>query len=129
MKFLGIDYGDKRVGVAVSDETGRLAFPYKVLENKGDLIVKILEIADKENVGEIVVGESLDSEGKPNAIQKDIDEFCANLKERLKLPVNMEQEFWTSVQAKSITGENEMHDASAAAIILQSFLDRKTGVL
>ena len=83
MKFLGIDYGDKRVGVAVSDETGRLAFPYKVLENKGDLIVKILEIADKENVGEIVVGESLDSEGKPNAIQKDIDEFCANLKEQI----------------------------------------------
>jgi len=129
MKYLGIDYGDKRVGVAVSDETEALAFPYSVIPNEGDLVAEILEIIKKEGISEIVVGESLDSDGKPNAIQKDIDEFCGSLRTRSLLPVVMEQEFWTSVQAKSITGENEMHDASAAAIILQSFLDRRKNVI
>ena len=149
MKYLGIDYGDKRVGVAVSDETGRLAFPYKVLENKGDLMEEILEIIAKENIGGVVVGESLDSDGLPNIIQKDIDEFCANLKTKSNLPVSMEQEFWTSVQASRginsrrpdnknyqasgslilMNQNRDMHDASAAAIILQSFLDRKKDVI
>ena len=129
MKYLGIDYGDKRVGVAVSDETGKLAFPLVVLENKGDLVGKVLEVIEEEKIEGVVVGESLNSDGRPNIIQKDIDEFCANLKAKSNLPVMMEQEFWTSVQAKSITGENAMHDASAAAIILQSYLDRTQRVI
>src|SRR3989344_4174998 len=128
MKYLGIDYGDKRVVVAVSDETGKLAFPYEVITNSKDLFDDLIKIIEKEGIEGVVVGESLDSDGRPNIIQKDIDEFCANLKAKSNLPVMLEQEFWTSVQAKSITGENKMHDASAAAIILQSFLDREKDI-
>jgi RNase H-fold protein (predicted Holliday junction resolvase) len=76
-----------------------------------------------------VVGESLDSDGNPNLIQKDIDEFCANLKAKTAIPVFLEQEFWTSMQAKKFQGENELLDASAAAIILQTFIDRKGNVI
>ncbi|MEK7642288.1 MAG: RuvX/YqgF family protein [Patescibacteria group bacterium] len=125
MRYLGIDYGDKRVGVALSDEAGEFAFPYIVLKNSKNLVDDVLAIAKKENALKIVVGESLDSDGNPNLIQKDIDKFCLNLKAKSEIPVFLEQEFWTSMHAKKFQGENDDHDASAAAIILQAFLDRK----
>ncbi len=125
MRYLGIDYGSKRVGVALSDESGVMAFPNQVLKNDQGLILKIKKICDDEKVGEIVVGESLDYKGKPNPIMKKIDGFVAELKEMVKLPVMLEPEFMTSQEAVLIQGETEMHDASAAALILKSFLDKK----
>lgn len=129
MRYLGIDYGDKRLGVALSDENGEFAFPYSVIKNSKNILEEILAIVEKEGVAEVVVGESLDSDGNPNLVQKDIDEFCANLRAKTKTPIFLEQEFWTSMQAKKFQGENELHDASAAAIILQTFLDRKRSVI
>ncbi len=129
MRYLGIDYGDKRVGVAISDEMGEFAFPYAVIKNSKSILDEVCSIIDKEQIAEVAVGESLDSDGNPNLIQKDIDEFCANLKSRVPTPVFLEQEFWTSMQAKKFQGENELHDASAAAIILQTFLDRKRNMI
>jgi putative holliday junction resolvase len=127
MKYLGIDYGEKRVGVAISDESRALAFPYKVIENgkDKDLVEKILEIIQREEIGKIVVGESLDFSGQPNAVMKNIEKFVEELKKKTEAEICYEQEFLTSHQAQQIQGKNEMHDASAAAIILQSFLDRK----
>mgnify|MGYP001615385071 CR=1 FL=1 len=124
MKYLGIDYGDKRVGIAVSDEEGKLAFPYKVIGNSDKLVREILEILDKEKAETVVVGESLDFAGKPNEVMKNIKVFVEKLKAENKTKVVYEPEFLTSVQAERITGKNDMHDASAAAIILQSFLDK-----
>ncbi len=128
MKFLGVDYGDKRVGLATSDDEGKLAFPYLVIKNSENLAEEVLAIVEKEKVSEIVVGESLDFTGQPNAVMKNIEEFVSKLKEKLKekeIPIHYEPEFMTSVQAERFTGKNEMHDASAAALILQSFLDRR----
>lgn len=84
---------------------------------------EIGEITKKENISEIVIGESKNFAGEPNKIMSDINKFKDKLESELNLPVNLEPEFLTSVQAKKFTGENKMHDASAAAIILQSFLD------
>ncbi len=125
MRTLGIDYGDKRVGVAVSDEDGKFAFPLVVLKNTKSLLFEISEIIKDKEVGLVVVGESLNYAGEPNLIMKDIDRFVEELKEETALEVIYEPEFLTSVQAEKIQGKNQMLDASAAALILQSYLDRE----
>lgn len=129
MKYLGIDYGAKRVGLAVSDDEGRMAFPYSVLQNDKDLLVNIARIIEKNGVGEIVMGESKNFSGEPNEIQAGIEDFKNKLETETDLDVNFEPEFMTSAQAEHIQGKTEMHDASAAAIILQSYLDKKQHML
>jgi putative holliday junction resolvase len=144
MRYLGIDYGDKRVGVAISDESRQLAFPYKVIENVKDLVGKILEIIQKEEIGTVVVGESLDFQGQPNVVMKNIEKFVEELRTKTEANIFYEPEFLTSHQAQKkmsrrpresrgsgssiFMNQNRDIDASAAAIILQSFLDRGMSV-
>ena len=125
MKYLGVDYGSKRVGVAVSDDSGQLAFPCKVIANSKKLVEEVLEIMEKEKVEAVVVGESLDFDGQPNTVMKDIEFFVEELKLKTRAKIFLEPEFMTSVQAMRFQPKNDLHDASAAALILQSFLDRK----
>lgn len=124
-RYLGIDFGSKRVGVAISDESNSFAFPLKVLENSIDIVEDIAGFCKKNNVGEIVVGESRDFSQKNNKIMEEIVPFVEKLKEKIGLPVQMHPEFLTSQEAERLQGKNDMHDASAAALILKSFLDLK----
>lgn len=125
MRFLGIDYGTKRVGLALSDEDGQLAFPKSVLSNTKDLALDIKKICVEENISGVVIGESRDLDGTPNPLMKDIEIFMEQLKKEVSVPLYLEPEFFTSHQAQKIQGKNKMLDASAATIILQSYLDRK----
>ncbi|OGI73387.1 hypothetical protein A2737_00445 [Candidatus Nomurabacteria bacterium RIFCSPHIGHO2_01_FULL_41_71] len=125
MRYLGIDYGTKRIGLAVSDLNGRLAFPKEVVKNNGELMRKIGEIISKEKIAEIVVGESLDFAGLPNILQKEIEFFISNLNRKFKLSTHREKEFFTSVEARRYEDKGTSVDASAAALILQRFLDKK----
>lgn len=125
MRYLGIDFGSKRVGVAISDETNSFAFPLKVLENSTDIVEDIVVLCKENNVSEVVVGESRDFSQKNNKIMEEIIPFVEKLKEKIGLPVQMHPEFLTSQEAERLQGKNEMHDASAAALILKSFLDLK----
>jgi putative Holliday junction resolvase len=129
MRFLGIDFGKKRVGIAISDESNSFAFAHSVLENDDDFLKKIFDLIEKESVSTVVVGESNNLDGAPNPIMKEIEKFKIELEKNEKIKVVYEPEFWTSQQAKKITGENKMHDASSAALILQSYLDRKTSMI
>ena len=122
-KYLGIDFGSKRIGIAVSDDDGKMAFPYSVIVNDGKLLEEIKKIIKKEKIETIVIGESKDFKGEPNKIMAQIEDFKKELEEELEIKVFLEPEFMTSAQAEHIQGKTEMHDASAAAIILQSFLD------
>ncbi|MFQ5661920.1 MAG: Holliday junction resolvase RuvX [Candidatus Paceibacteria bacterium] len=124
-RILGIDFGTKKIGVAVSDENSNFAIPKLVLNNDKDLLRNIKEIINKEKIGEIVIGESTDYKGQDNPVMKDVKKFTEKLQEKFSLPISFEPEFLTSHQAKSIQGENKMTDASAAALILQSFLDKE----
>ncbi len=124
MRHLGIDFGTKRVGTAISDEGNEMAFPHSVILNNKNLFAEIEKIIKEEGIGVVVIGESKDFAGKPNKIMVEIEEFKKILTEKTKLPALFEPEFMTSVQAKQTQGKNEMHDASAATIILQSYLDR-----
>src|SRR3989344_5731655 len=127
MRYLGIDYGTKRIGLAVSDLNGRLAFPKEVVKNNGELMRKIGEIISKEKIAEIVVGESLDFAGLPNILQKEIEFFISNLERKFKVKVHSEKEFLTSVEARRYAHPQKFNnvDASAAALTLQRYLDRK----
>jgi putative holliday junction resolvase len=125
MKYLGIDYGSKRIGLAVSDETESFAFPLSVLNNTEEVIKEISRICLEKEIGQIVVGESRNFEMKENDIMKEITFFCQKLTAETKLPIAMHPEFLTSSEAERLQGKNEMLDASAAAIILKSYLDKK----
>lgn len=125
MKYLGIDYGKKRVGIAISDEQGRFAFPHSVIANNSELVQNVEEICRKNSVKEIVVGESKDYTGKDNPVMKDIREFVKNLETESGLAVHLEPEFLTTAEAERIQGRNDMTDASAAAIILSSYINKK----
>ena len=124
-RLLGIDYGSKRVGVAVSDESRKFALPVSVIENTPILMAEVEKLAAEYGTKTIVLGESKDYKGQPNDIMLDILEFKRSL-EAKGYKVCFEPEFMTSVQAERIQGNNDMSDASAAAIILQSYLDHAT---
>lgn len=124
MKTLGIDYGAKKIGFAVSDEDGRIAFPRSVLKNEAGVFFAIKELIQKEKIESIVLGESLDYSGKPNLIMEKISIFKKLLEKETSLPVIFESEFLSSKQARNIYDSGELNDASAAAIILQSWLDK-----
>ncbi len=124
MRYLGIDYGEKRVGVALSDPSKTFATPLSVIRNGSDLLVEIQNICKNNDVEAIVVGESKNFALRDNYIMKEIRPFVERLKNELKIPVHLHPEFMTSVEAEHIQGKNEMHDASAAALILRSYLDR-----
>lgn len=127
MRYLGIDYGAKRVGAAFSDEEGRVAFPHAVLQNDKKLIATLASLARERGVSAIIVGDSRDFSGAPNTIAPRIEQFKKEIAAATGLAIHAEPEFWTSAQAARWQGETDKLDASAAAIILQSFLDRENG--
>ena len=125
MKYLGIDYGEKNVGIAISDIEGKVAFPKIVLENNADLKEKILDICKEFEIEAIIIGESKDYKGEDNKINPKIIAFKKKLIGVLKLPVILEPEFMSSMQVEKTFGKTDMLDASAASIILQTFLDKE----
>lgn len=123
IKYLGIDFGSKRIGLAISDDTTTVAFPYKTILNTTKAIDDIIEIISFERIVKVVIGESKDKDMKDNPIMKLINEFKDEL-EKKGIEVVFHNEFFSSSQVVSVMGEqNKSIDASAAAIILQSYLD------
>jgi len=125
MRTLGIDFGSKRIGIALSDESGAFALPYGVVENNEHIVREVKELCVLNDVGEIVIGESKDFKGENNEIMKEIVPFIENLKQMVAIPVVLHPEFMTSSQAERLQGKNGMLDASAAALILSSYLELK----
>lgn len=122
MKLLGIDYGTKRIGIAVSDDGGRMAFPLTTVLAGPKALAEVGDLIKKNNVEGIVIGESRNFKNEPNVVQEDIDRFKKDIEELTKLPVHYQLEFMTSAQAAR-EGESKQLDASAAALILQQYID------
>ena len=123
LKHLGIDFGSKRIGLAISDDTATVAFPYKTVLNTSKVCDEILEIIKFERIAKVVIGESKDKDMKDNPIMTLIHEFKGEL-EKNSIEVDFHNEFFSSAQVLSTMGQqNKAIDASAAAIILQSYLD------
>jgi putative Holliday junction resolvase len=122
MKYLGIDYGTKRVGTAMSDDSGMMAFPDEVLTNDSKLIQKLQEKIKKNNVKKVVIGESKNYKMEDNAIMTEILDLKSVIETTLEIDAVLQPEFMSSMQAEKIQGKNDMIDASAASIILKAYL-------
>ncbi len=125
MRIMGIDFGTKNVGIALTDEKGVMAFPHSVVPNDKKLQASIEKLIEKEKVGQVVIGHSVDKEGNPNKIQEAIEAFMLDLTLSCGVPVELEKERYTTQEAMRIQGKTKLTDASAAALILDSYLTRK----
>lgn len=119
---MGIDYGTKKLGIAFSDPTGTIAFPHAVIPNSPKLLDVLLGLIAEKSVEKIVIGQSLGKDMKPNAVQKEIDALVLDLTLETGLPVHLEPEWFTSQAATRLQDRHAKTDASAAALILESFL-------
>lgn len=133
MKYLGVDYGTKRIGIAVSDDEARVAFPLAVVGAGPDALSQVAGLVKKNGVQKIIIGESQNLSGADNEVQEDIEQFKKDIAELCGLEVVYEREFFTSSLAArqfapdSSRKQNPEHknlDASAAALLLQSYLDK-----
>lgn len=122
MRLMGIDFGEKRVGIASTDESGEFALPRAVLPNSLDLLEEVVRLAREWQVQKIVVGESKNLNGEHNPIHSQAAVFVGLLKER-GFEIEFHPEVYTSMEAKQLQGKNDMTDASAAALILKSYID------
>ena len=101
-----------------------MAFPFCVLPNTKTLVVDIAAICTKEKVQSLVVGDSRNNRNQPNPLMAAVTPFAAALKVETGLPLVFVNEAFSSREAMHIQGDNIHNDASAAAIVLQSHLDR-----
>jgi putative transcription antitermination factor YqgF len=121
MKYLGIDYGEKRIGLAVS--TQGIAFPHSVVPNDSNVFPMLADVIKQQRVEGIVIGDTRSISGHENPVTKKMEEFAGRVMQEFGLPVELAPEADSSV-AVSEEGE-EKRDEAAAAFILQRFLDMK----
>ena len=124
MKYLGIDYGTKRVGIAISDDAGEFAFPKDIVATQ-DAIKHVTSLCESEKVQAVVIGESIANNGIPNEVAPLISKFKAEVAMATSLPVFLEREDYSSVEAHRYQEKKGARDDSAAAVILQRFLDKR----
>jgi len=125
MRYLGIDYGSKRIGLALSDPEGKIAIPYLTITNTKNAISDIIKIAKNENVIKIVIGLPISFSGGESKQAIEVKKFADGIKKATTLPVGFENEVLTTKLAKK-EGILQKHlDKAAAAIILQSYLDKQ----
>jgi putative holliday junction resolvase len=136
VRALGIDFGERRIGLALSDEQGRYALPWGVVERPSDRIAlaRIAEIARREGVGRLVVGEPRSvADGSRGPAAERARRFGERLAAKTGLPLTLVDEALTTVEAAErlrAAGFDPRRDparldAVAAQILLQEVLDRK----
>lgn len=125
MRLLGIDYGTKKVGFALTDERGVMAFPHAVVPNNAKLMKYIERLVESEKVGKIIIGHSLNQKGSPNAVHEGAEALMLDITLNLGIPVDLEPEQYTTQEAMRLQGQNAKTDAAAATIILNSYLTKR----
>ena len=129
MKYIGIDYGTKKIGVALSDENGTMGFPHSVVTTSSRATDEIAALIAQENAGAIVIGESKDFSGNDNDVAEAARAFAQALSEQAHVPAHFESETMTTQEARRFPDGERMKgspdvDASAAALILTNFFTR-----
>jgi putative Holliday junction resolvase len=134
MRYLAIDYGTKRTGLAICDRAETIASPLTVIQGKKELIQKISEVVEAENVEAVVLGLPLNMDGSEGPQAKLALKFGRQLQNRLKIPVLLHDERLSSFGAEEKLNsaqytrkkKKKRLDAVAAAEILESFLQQTT---
>jgi putative Holliday junction resolvase len=144
VRTVGLDVGERRIGVAISDATGTLARPLTVIRITrldagavGRVAGEVSQLAREEDgLSAVVVGLPRRLDGSPNEMTARVEAFAANLGQQVGLPVALQDERLSSWEAESRLAlrerdwrvRKERIDAAAAAIILQDYLDARQGV-
>lgn len=134
MRYLAIDFGERRVGLAISDENGRVATPLAILERSSDaqVIDRILDRVRREEVGHLVVGEPLEANGHRGAAAQRARSFARKLARSSELEVSLADETLTSREAARrldyLGSRRQRVDDVAAQIFLQQVLDEPAGL-
>ena len=130
MRSLGLDIGDKRIGVALSDPQGILASPLTIIDCSHDRadIEAIIAIVSQNQVGQIIVGLPLSMDGSIGKQAEKVKAFTRELCNHTEVPVEFRDERLSTVSARRLMQtvrktRKTRHDAVAAALILQSYLD------
>lgn len=124
--LLGIDWGEKRIGLSLGDIDSRVAVPYLTVETLED----VLEVVQKEQINIVVIGEPLSISGSRNSLNKNYKDFLSKLRKSLeKIGVELKSvdERFSSKAADALSGDSKTkasRDAVAAMIILQSYFDK-----
>jgi len=130
MRCLGIDYGRRRIGLALSDPTLLIATPLIIIENRGikKTVLQIWDIIQKNDVKQIVIGLPLHANGDESEMSQEARRF-GDVFVALGLPVEYVDERYTSCEAESLIGNQgqskNLIDKVAASIILQIYLDER----
>ena len=126
MNILGIDYGEKYIGLAIAHSELKIAMPYKVLNNKNKdfLFNELKKIINKEEIQKIVVGRPIGLSGRDTEQTKITDNFIGQLEKEIKIQVIGFDERLTSKMADKLLQGPTLNHAIAAQIILQDYLDR-----
>lgn len=127
MRILGLDYGARRIGIALSDEGAQFAFPHSTIPNDASAIDRIEDICKKEEVKEIAMGDTRAANEAGNAITSEAEAFAKSLGAHSGREIKMVREAWSSAEAARFAPKGVHDDASAAAIILQRYLDTRRG--
>ena len=133
-RIIGVDYGSKRIGISLSDPLGLFAQPRATLKNDESLWNELKHLAEKENVGLVVVGMPFNLKGEKARKAQEVQEFIEQLKQEIGLEVVLwDERFTTTIAQKTLLqmgtkkkdrrSNKQQIDAMAAAVILQSFLD------
>ncbi len=141
MRVVGLDVGEKRIGIAISDLTGTLARPLGVLRPSGleldalDVVAREIArlAAEEDGVSAIVVGLPRRLDGSPNDMTPRVEQFARRLESKMSLPVALQDERLSSREAESRLAVRDKDwrsrkaklDAAAAAVILQDYLDSR----
>ena len=132
-RTLGIDYGDRRIGIALSDPLKIISKPLHTLKNNDNFLVELKNIIEEKNIDAIIVGYPIGMKGQVTKQTEKVNSFIELLRENINIKIVKVDERLSSVSASNSliqqgikTGHNkELIDDTSAAIILQEFLDRK----
>jgi putative Holliday junction resolvase len=133
MRIIGIDFGEKRIGVAAGDDRTRLAVPVDTVESRGDPVSEIAEIAAEQHAEAIVIGLPLSLSGAEGPQAQLVREVVDALSQRLTIPVHTHDERLTTAEAERLPGGGTRkaktgaaaRDAVAACIMLQAYMDSR----
>ncbi len=123
MRVLGIDYGTKRIGLAVSDESQTLAREFNIFSPQ-EFWQKIGSMIGQESIERIVIGLPLNMTGEQTDKTREVEEFSERLQVTVPVPIEFMDERLSSVMAENLPGGQKNIDSLAAQIILQNYLDK-----
>tara|TARA_Y100000994_G_scaffold211666_1_gene186106 strand:- start:572 stop:1015 length:444 start_codon:yes stop_codon:yes gene_type:complete len=137
-RILSIDYGDVRIGLAISDVMQIIAKPYKIIDNKSNehVMESLDRIINEKNIEKIIVGLPLTLKNTFSNQTKKVEEFVSILKKKINIPILTYDERLTSIEAKrslvnqgvKIKDKKGFVDMTAAAIFLQGYLDQNASI-